>query len=378
MASSPRVALADPMKIYVFPADKTGCGYYRLIWPAEILQQRGHDIRIIMPHERDHMLQGEMRGDKMIKVKIPSDADVIVFQRVTHRHLVQAMKLIRQHGVATVVDMDDDLTCIHPSNPAFHALHPKSGYSDHSWENTLRACDVATLVTVSTPALIQRYARRNNNGHVLYNMIPERMLDVERVDSDVVGWGGAVFSHPLDLQELGPSIAQVIQGGGRFKIAGPINGIHQALGIGKTTEIDSTGSVPMNDWPQALSTLGIGVAPLADTKFNAAKSWLKMAEYAAVGVPCVASPRAEYTRLHRRGVGWLAKNPNEWRKKLNILRTSADARQELSLAGREAMHALTLEFNAQLWWDAWTMAYELQNSGQPRQTTGEADLRIAV
>ena len=55
-----------------------------------------------------------------------------------------------------------------------------------------------------------------------------------------------------------------------------------------------------------VAKLGIGVAPLADTKFNAAKSWLKMAEMAALGVPCVVSPRAEYMRLHEQWIGSLA------------------------------------------------------------------------
>jgi hypothetical protein len=351
------------MKVYVFPADLNGCGYYRLIWPAEVLAERGHDVRVIPPkqRDRDQMLQGRLRDGKMVDIKIPEDADVMVFQRVTHRYLAQAMKLIRDRGIAVVIDMDDDLTCIHPANPAFNAMHPNAGNPDHSWEHTLRACDSATMVTVSTPALVDRYGKRSQNAHVLYNMVPERMLAIPHEDSDVVGWPGAVFSHPTDLQEMGPSIAQLLQAGHPFKVVGPLDSFHSAAGIPRTTEVQTTGIIEdIYTWPLAVNSLGIGVAPLADTKFNAAKSWLKMAEMAAVGVPCIASPRAEYSRLHKLGVGLLAKKPSDWRRLMNELRADPIRREDLSLAGREVMSKLTIEQNAHLWWEAWTEAYARQ------------------
>lgn len=348
------------MKIYVFPADTFGCGYYRIIWPALALQRQGHDVSIVTPKQRDQMMQGVLQGDKMVNVRIPEDADIIVLQRVTHRHLVQAISLIRARGVAVVVDMDDDLTCIHPANPAFNMLHPRNGNVDHSWENTLRACDAATLVTVSTPALIKRYGR-TGNGRVVVNCVPERMLDVPHEDSDVVGWGGSIHSHPTDLQAMGPSVAQLLQSGRKFKVAGPISGVHAALGVSQATEIESTGIIgDLEAWPLAINSLGVGVAPLADSKFNEAKSWLKMAEYAAVGVPCIGSPRAEYVRLHKLGVGLLAKNTGEWRSKLQELSASQRAREDLSWRGREVMRDLTIEGNAWRWYEAWADALSLQ------------------
>lgn len=352
------------MRTYVFPADQTACGYFRLIWPSEELARRGHEIVIVPPNKRDHMIQGSIRNGVMVDVKVPDDADVIVLQRVTHRYLAQAIKLMRQRGIAVIVDMDDDLTCIHPSNPAFNALHPVNGNVDHSWQNTLAACDNATLVTVSTPALATRYGRKTP-AHVLYNMVPKRMLDVPHEDSDVVGWGGAVFSHPTDLQELGPSIAGLLRDGGAFKIAGPIDGVHKALGLPQDAPVGTTGIIEdIYAWPLAINSLGIGVAPLANSRFNNAKSWLKMAEYAAVGVPCVGSPREEYKRLHRKGVGLMAKNPTEWSRQLKRLRHSVDFRVELAGKGRAVMQDMTIEGNAELWAEAWTEALIRERAGR--------------
>lgn len=350
------------MKIYVFPADTAGCGNYRLIWPAQELTRRGHDVHVVIPKQRDQMLQGVMRGDVMTDVKIPADADVVVLQRVTHRHLVQAIPLMRRKGVAVVVDFDDDLTCIHPANPAFGMLHPRNGNVDHSWKNTLRAAEAATLVTVSTPALIKRYGHMGN-GEVLYNMVPRRFLDVERVDSDVIGWGGSVHSHPTDLQALGSSVAQLLQNGHKLRIVGPISGVHEALGVSRATAIEHTGVIPnIYEWPNAVATIGIGVAPLAVSKFNSSKSWLKMAEYAAAGVPCVGSPRDEYTRLHKLGVGLLASKPNDWFQKVGRLAGDAGERRELGERGREVMRDLTVEENAWRWLDAWKLAFTLERS----------------
>jgi glycosyltransferase involved in cell wall biosynthesis len=315
-----------------------------------------------------------MKGDRMVDVKVPEDADVIVLQRITHRYMVPAISLMRAKGIAVVVDMDDDLTCIHPANPAFRALHPAiNGNSDHSWQNTTLACEAATLVTVSTPALLEVYARKSP-GRVLYNCVPQRLLDVPHNDSDVIGWAGSVHSHPTDLQVMGAAPAQLLREGHRFKVAGPISGVHAALGVSTKFEIASTGVVKLEEWPLAVSSLGVAVTPLADTKFNISKSWLKAAEAAACGVPVVASPRAEYTRLHKLGVGWLARTPSEWRTKLQVLASDADQRAELAQRGREVMRKWTIEGNAWLWWETWVDALQLQRENS---TTNPLVRRVA-
>jgi hypothetical protein len=348
------------VKVYIFPADLGGCGYYRLIWPAQVLRRAGHNIHIVAPQERSALLQGVMKHNIMVDVQIPEDADVIVLQRVTHRYLVQAIKLMRDKGVAVVVDMDDDLTCIHPANPAFHMLHPSGPHSDHSWQHTLRACEAATLVTVSTPALLDRYAV-HGRGRVLHNCVPKRYLDVPHTDSDVVGWPGSVHSHPTDLQVMGPAPAQLMQAGHKFSIVGSLDGVHNALGVPMNREIEATGVIKdIGAWPLGVTTLGIGVAPLADTRFNASKSWLKPIECAAVGVPVVMSPRAEYSRLNRMGIGWLAKNPKEWKTKLTELISNESARVELGERGRKVAAEWTIEDKAWVWYEAWMDALQFE------------------
>lgn len=368
------------MKVYAYPADLTGCGHYRLIWPADVLRSRGHSVVVRSPDKR-HELRGAVQDDRLVDVAFPRDADVIVLQRVTHRHLVDAVRLLRErYGVAVVIDVDDDLSNIHPSNPAFTAMHPRHGtMPDHSWRHTLAACDNATLVQVSTPALLRRYAR-HGRGVVVRNHVPRSYLDVPHDPAlATVGWGGAIHSHPDDLQVMGPLAARLEREGTSFQLVGPLQNAREVLGL--AADPPATGAVDMAGWAGALAAhLGVGVAPLADTVFNHAKSWLKMLEYAAVGIPCVASPRSEYGRLHRLGVGLLAERPRDWYRQVTRLVWDAGLRAELSAAGREVAAALTIEDNAHRWWDAWTRARELQDELTPglRDTTRPGGYALGV
>lgn len=350
------------MKIYVFPADVFGCGYYRLIWASNVMKAQGHDVIVVSPDHRDSALAGVMNGDVMVDVRIPEDADVMVFQRVTHRYIAQAMELIRKRGVAVVVDMDDDLSTIHPANPAFDYYRPRGPMQEHSWNNALVACDNASMVVTSTPALLDRYAR-HGRGRVWDNYVPERYLWAPHVDSDVIGWPGSVHSHPDDLQVMGSSVNVLMREGAQFMVVGGSEGIHRAWGVPAERHIETTGAVDIMVWPDAVTRLGVGVAPLADTRFNAAKSWLKMAEMAAVGVPVIASPRAEYSRLHKMGIGLLAKDQKDWTRKIRGLYKNPEQRSELSLQGRSVMEQMTIEGNAWRLLEIWTDALKTERSG---------------
>lgn len=342
-------------KIYVYPADQAGCGSFRLTWPAQALRSQGHDVVIMSPQARG--LGGGLDANgRLVEVQYPADADVIVMQRLTFGPTSQAVSLLRQAGVAVVVDMDDDLSTIHPANPAFDLYRPRRD-SQHSWRNAELACKNATLVTTSTDALISRYAS-HGRGVVLRNCVPAAYLDLPRHDSDVIGWGGTVRTHPDDLQQLGNAAARLVGEGHRFKVVGPPDGVQDALRLPHPP--DSTGTVDLMAWPQALSTLGIGVAPLAQTMFNRSKSWLKPLEKAAAGVPVVVSPSAEYQRLHREGVGLLAGRPKDWYRQLRRLIDDPGLRADMSAAGRDVAARHTIEDNAWRWLEAWMHAYKLQ------------------
>lgn len=349
------------MKIFVYPGDQHGCGYYRLIWASQALQQAGVDVVIVDRADQLNQFQAKMFGDRIVDVIIPDGADVMVFQRPTHKTLTQAIPHIRAKGVAVVIDVDDDLTSIDPRNPAFGLAHP-SRNGDHSWQNTRTACEAATLVMVSTPALLDVYARRSE-GCVIYNYVPRYFTEYPHVDSTFVGWAGAVFSHPGDLQAMGPALSRIARDFSMFRIIGPEDGLATTVGETVAARMNVVGKVEFLDWYTALSdNLGIGVAPLADTRFNRSKSWLKPLEYASVGVIPVSSARVEYVRLMEEfGIGWVASSPKDWYRLVKQLVTNEGLRRELSSTWRETVRShLTIEDNAYRWLDAWTRAVQIQ------------------
>jgi hypothetical protein len=273
--------------------------------------------------------------------------------------------MLRAKGIAVVVDVDDDLSAIHPRNPAYLSMHPnmmkntarRTGEIPHSWQNLVDACSDATMVTCSTPALLDVYAR-HGRGRVLRNCVPERYLEVEHRDSDTIGWPAALVSHPDDPTVVGGAVARIVGEGASFRTVGPSTGTGAAFGL--LADPPGEEVKDLNDWPRAVAELGIGIAPLADTRFNRAKSALKPLEMSAVGVPWVGSPRAEYEHLHRRGCGVLADNPRRWYKELKRLRNDEKARTDLSAQGREAVRALTIELNVWRWMELWGEALRMQ------------------
>jgi hypothetical protein len=348
------------VKIVVYPADRWGCGHFRLIWAAELLAAAGHDVTVIRAQDRS--VQLVMDRDVVRDVLV--DADVVVFQRLTHAYMVQAVSVLRTKGVAVVVDIDDDLTAIHPDNPSWEAYHPRNEgrrmaagqINRHSWRNLSKACRDATLVTVSTPALLDVYAG-HGRGQVLPNYLPDQYFGLPRVDSDTVGWPASYHSHPDDPEVMGGAVARLAADGAEFRMVGDPVGAGPALGLGQ----DPPGApAELAQWPAAVAGLGIGIAPLADTRFNRAKSWLKPLEMCAAGVPWVASPRVEYRRLHAMGAGVLADRPRAWYRELRRLRESSAARQELSDAGRAVAAQMRLADHAWRWAEAWGRAAELQ------------------
>lgn len=351
------------MRVRVHPADKWGCGHYRLIWAAEYLQSQGHDVHIA----HDSMgsgIGGRVVGNELVDIFVDSnlEADVYVFQRTTNHLLMQMIKLMRERGYTVVIDMDDDLSCIHPKNAAFNMLHPKLSPKGN-WLHVAEACRYASLVTVSTPNLLPRYAA-HGRGFVLPNYVPERYLSINGPGREqrLWGWAGALHSHPDDVPILrGP--AETL-GDYEFQLVGNPLGMGKVLGL--RMDPPGPGVVALTDWPQAIvDTMDVGAAPLADSRFNRSKSWLKPLEYSALGVPWVASESPEYSRLHKElGAGLMARSDRarDWTAPLKRLLTDDALYQEQSQALREAAADYTIERNAEKWLEAWSLAHQLDQA----------------
>lgn len=347
------------MRIAVHPADRWGCGHYRLIWPAQALIDQGHEVSLVMPGEGSGIggviLDGRLQT---IMLDEETDADIYVFQRPSNILHLDLIKRLRARGKTVVVDMDDDLTCIHPRNVAFQALHPKWS-PRNNWHIVVEACKLASLVTVSTPPLLERFTKYNN-ARVLRNCIPARFLELERPEnSEVVwGWAGALVSHPDDLPIIGATVAALQDY--QFRILGSRDGTGHALALRHDPE--GPGAVPFEDYPGHLARFDVGVAPLNNSRFNRAKSWLKPLEYSALGIPWVASDLPEYSELAQRGGGIVVPNkPKAWTAAVRRLLQDDAYRVEMGQAARANAAEFTIEEHAWRWLETWMGAYQLDH-----------------
>jgi glycosyltransferase involved in cell wall biosynthesis len=301
-----------------------------------------------------------LQGYTVVDVVAP-DADVIVMQRVAHHWHPQAIPILQAKGVACVVDMDDDLTCIHRYNQAYVNYHPRSNTA-FSWKNAEAACKQANMVTLSTSNLLKVYAK-HGRGTVIDNYVPERYLGINTEYEPVFGWAGTTTSHPADLQACGNAVQNLVKEGYNFRVIGPRSKVKAGLRL--TEEPTYTGIIDINNWAEEVSKLAVSLCPLEVSPFNASKSRLKAVEAAAVGVPWVGSPRTEYRRFYKEsGSGILVDRPKDWYQAIKNLMDDDSMRQELGAAGREYMRSQTVEKNSWRWLEAWTRAYDIQRGSK--------------
>lgn len=335
------------MKVAVFPSDDGGCGWYRLRWPAEHAARHGHNLVV----DPDDMAYYRHR-DTGRPVDLDLDAEVVVVQRTTRDIAVGFVAMCKAKGKRVVVDVDDDLDSLHDGHPYLAAVHSDGRHPD----NLHRVCDLADVVTVTTPALADRYG--GDKAVVLPNLVPERYLKVKprRKGPPRVGWTGRPISHIGDASVMGGTVGPVVAAAGaKFCAWGQsAERTFAECNVPTGARVTVPARPLRSGYPESVAELTVGLVPLLDTPFNAAKSWLKGIEYAALGVPFVASPTPEYRKLHDLGAGWLASTPDEWAEMVARLLDDDDLRRVVAEDGRRAVEGLTYEAHGHRWWDAWT------------------------
>jgi glycosyltransferase involved in cell wall biosynthesis len=358
--------MSTVLRVQVHAADEGGCGHYRMIWPGAAVTAAGlHDVDVVRPSDTERSrLNLQMQDDDqgrphVIGLEETPDCDVLVLQRPLSRLLVDAIPHLQRAGVAVVVELDDDFQAVHRLNIAWLNVQPRLT-PDHNWQHLQRACSMADLVTVSTPALAAKFAR-HGRYRILPNYLPPLWSGVPTPrDPGTVhlGWSGAINTHPTDLKQVGTTVARVVRENPGVDVAviGTGMGVAKQFGL---PEVKASGWQALSDYPAAVGMLDIGMVPLDLIPFNHAKSWLKGLEYAAVGTPFVASPTAEYRTLAEDGIGLLAHNPKDWYRHLTRLVRDVDYRLTLGARWRaQAFACYSLIDHAHLWADAWSAARE--------------------
>lgn len=321
-------------------ANWDGCAYYRIVKPMEALS-----TSFLIPDrwgtEWDRQLPRDWK-----------DFDVIVGQRICMADgegggpaAIWAHEVTKDRDVLSVYELDDDLLNVDPSNPA------ADFFNDPATQQNIKLCvQESDLVTVSTEPLREQMLKYNPNVKVVPNYIDIDLLNIERKEPGptiTIGWCGSA-THEMDFapmgEELGITMGMLPQTrfmtiGGNFTHGLPIDRV-RALGWIST---------PRKIFKQ-VAKFDIGIAPLINHPFNESKSYIKALEYAALGIPCVASNVGPYKEFVEHGVtGFLVDKPGDWKEYITLLVKDEGLRREIGAAARRKADRYTIQGNAWRW-----------------------------
>lgn len=264
------------------------------------------------------------------------DCDVIIMQRAMHRMVLDAL-LERQSGPPIINDLDDWYWGLHPENRAFAAVDPHHNI-DSNIDIYKQILQISNLVTVSTPFLQEKVSNFFNQRNV---RLIENCVDVEtfykrrmRYKRPIVGWVGSTGHRSGDLDLVAGLFGSSTQlhHSGHFSQHPYFADLLKV----KPQQVRTLPLMAPSEYVKKAFCFDIGIAPLTETDFNTAKSAIKILEYAAAGVPFIASPSSEYKRVHTSfKFGRIAVKREDWLQHIHELR-------DTKVRAEEARHNLRI------------------------------------
>jgi hypothetical protein len=262
------------------------------------------------------------------------DLDVIVMKQVMFADLPDAIEKATANGQVIVNDIDDWYWGLPTSNRAFVATHPKADPLENV-NHYKRIVARSSHVTVSTPELADRISGWVKCPvSVITNTVDTakfKRREVVETEKPTIGWVGSTAHRAGDLETIRGIVGPLVRSGGfglhhsGFVPGAPL--VSEVFGLAED-EVSLLPLVEPELYPEVF-VFDIGIVPLSRTPFNECKSFIKGLEYAAAGIPFVASSSREYKRLASQGIGLIADKPIEW-KKLLMKMKSASFRSEVS------------------------------------------------
>lgn len=324
------------MRVFGVPVGADGCGYYRSYLPLTTLGRHGHTVSL-PPRDGGIWLPEAWH--------LKDQVDVLAGQCISGPTGMALWEEWAPHA-KLVYDVDDDIFAVDYQASQWHQRPELVTIAEY-------LLSLSDTVTVSTPVLADIMSKYNDNVVVLPNYIHRDLITMDRPQRDnvTVGWTPSP-SHGPDAAYVAPMLR-------RFLNRNPTIDFH-IMGWDYRAEHRLRGrhtpwAHDLWDYYRGID-FDIGIAPLVDSRFNRSKSHLKALEYAALGIPIVASDVEPYRDFVLDGVtGFLVKHDHEWGKRLFELSQDQAMRTDMGVKARE--HAK--QFTIQDHWQQWEHAYAI-------------------
>ena len=329
-------------------------GFATTDWSQTVTDENGHPVmggagwarlgqyKDLLPYVTDIGVlvhQNKLFGVKDWDGEMHFDHDIVVMQRAMFEDIPDKIRIAQANGQIIVNDIDDWYWGLSTSNGAYAASHPKVNPKENvnHYKRVLAASD---YVTVSTPYLADRISSWVPCPiRIIPNFVDTKKFTPRvqtETDVPIVGWVGSTGHRSGDLEILAGLLLPLVESGKICLHHSGAVSFHPQFAEMVKVPTDYVSTLPMaspTDYP-SLFQFDIGLVPLSDKPFNQAKSAIKGLEYAAAGIPFIASPTIEYENLSKDGIGNIAKKIRSWTGLIESLR-DPQYRKEQALLIRE-------------------------------------------
>lgn len=343
-------------KIIFIARDNGGCGFYRCRQPADFIKRMGL--------AETEVFQNKAPEEKLL------EADLVVMQEMGSVNSGNLMNFLLENKIPYVAEIDDFLHHVSPHNAGgFGAWNPATLFLNRAME----LVKAGQALTVSTNQLAREYFPYNPLIYVLPNYLDKEKWDVpvmKKNDKKIrIGWAGG-NAHADDLKMVSQVLNKIVKehkGKVVFETMGMTK--HELAGVfpmqdmtincpkcGYEGEMHYHPGEALNDYPLVLASKGwdLAIAPVINNSFGNCKSDIKIKEYAALGMPIVASPIVPYLEASQNGAKiHFANTFEEWYNVLNSLIKSQKLRDEIAKENKKWVSKFWVQDNAQKIFEAY-------------------------
>lgn len=285
-------------------------------FPSAELARRGHEVHLLQDASVVAVMGTPADTVDVVIVEIPTILEI-------HGVFANACKARGQAVFASVDDAYHLMPVREPRSPwarrePYTAPDGGIAWKDTGLEEFYQVMEMHDGVLVPSVPLYWHWMDLNYTTYIP-NRAPRHLFDevlAEPFDpglppgkKGVIGWGGSIY-HEFSMPHTGALEALVeLSDDYKIRIVGRDGIAKKLIEMGADVEF-----LPFihdyQDWLREVRTWSVGIAPLAGD-YDSHRSWIKVLEYAALGVPWVATNDAPYARC-KGGIAISAPTSDDW------------------------------------------------------------------